>query len=77
MKISGSAESWIDRNSEKPIVNTTVDVLLEDGSETLGFFFDNYQRSGWKTKGLDGLYWLNGYGGSNVTHWRYTVLDKE
>lgn len=63
-------DNYISINDKLPIKNKNVNVIMDNGEKTVGYYYDNYYRSGWMTKTDSGLYSNQIWSGIRVIGWK-------
>lgn len=62
-------EGYTSVETDLPAFNERVRCFMDNGTETVGYRYDNYQRSGWMTN-LGGLFCNQIWGGVRVIGWK-------
>lgn len=66
----GGLVGYNDAKELKPEEGKIVEVILSNGEEAVGFWYDTFFRCGWKCNRGDGLFSNHAWGGIFVTHWK-------
>lgn len=63
-------EGFVSVKDEMPNINERVICFLSDGTQTRGYYYDNYWRSGWMTRCENGLDANQIWSGISVLGWK-------
>ena len=63
-------EGWTSPNFQIPIFGKVVEVMFDNGEKAVGYYYDNWNRSGWMCNKGDGLFANYIWSGQRVIAWR-------